>query len=333
MTAKCEKCKRFLPNDATSEICLECQTKAALQNLSEEKGATTATPVSATSLFRFEIPVYVHGQTGGIKTWLRQVEVRLKLAKITGEQEKYEYLVAALPSEIISRVYDLVNTQPAVEPFTSLIKRIESEFQPTESEQIKKLLQGMMIGDKKPTLFLREMRELAKGLVSDTVLRELFLNQLPQSLKDILVVIESASLESLAEAADRGWQSAQASVIASTSVTPAPTQPVEGVEKKIDDLMGKMIEVLNHMSRSDERSFQRRDSRNRSPTPGPYGKNKNYRGRSRSRNRGGKKNPNWTVCWAHHRFGDKARTCENWCERWCERGSNATASSQGNGSG
>lgn len=60
----------------------------------------------------------------------------------------------------------------------------------------------MVIGDKKSSIFLREMKELVKGQVTDVVLRELFLKQLPEGLRKILVVIEFASLDSLAAAAD-----------------------------------------------------------------------------------------------------------------------------------
>lgn len=103
--------------------------------------AETASPSTAASnVFKFEILAYVHSQQGGIRTCLQQVEVRLKLANITGEQEKYEYLIASLPNEIMSRVYDLVNIQPPMRPYTTLVERIENEFQPTESEQIKQLI-------------------------------------------------------------------------------------------------------------------------------------------------------------------------------------------------
>lgn len=203
MMNKCKKCGKFLPADATSELCAPCEVAAATQlakKVAEDNPVPA--PPAAPSVFKLEMPTYVHGQTGGIKTWLGQVEIRLKLAKITGELEKYEYLVAGLPSKILSGIYNLVNVQPASDPYGTLVNRIEAKFQPDFCKQIQKLLQGMVMGDKKPSLFLQDMQQVAGTLVAESVLRELFLYQLPKYLKDILTVIESASLASLAKAAD-----------------------------------------------------------------------------------------------------------------------------------
>ena len=196
---KCTGCGQFLPANATDTTCLKCQTLKKTAEL--VSGLKDSHPTATPRLFKFEMPSYVAGQSGGIKTWLRQVEIRLKLAEVTGELERYEHVVAALPNKILSRVYDLVNNQPANDPYSTLVTRIEAKFQPTESEQIKRLLQGMKIGDRKPTMFLREMQEVAGDLVAKQVLRELFLHQLPKSLREVLTVINTASLESLAKAA------------------------------------------------------------------------------------------------------------------------------------
>lgn len=303
MTEKCSKCGKFVA--AGQSTCESCNTAESSEQSSSKTVVMVLPNASTSSVFRFEIPVFVQGQQGGIQTWLRQVDVRMKLAKITTEQEKYEYLIASLPSEIINCVYDLINQQPAVDPYTTLVRRIESEFQPTEREQVKKLLQGMVMGDKKPSLFLREMRNLAKNQVTDVVLKELFLNQLPENLRNILIVIESASLDSLAEAADRGWDPSRQPVVASAEAAPSHT----GTEQRMNELMGKMVEVLDRISRRDDQGRSKR--RDRSQTPG--GK-KGFVEKQRSTSR--KRNPKWKLCRYHYKFGDDARKCEDWCERW-----------------
>lgn len=309
MTSKCKKCGKFLPAEATGDTCVACTTATAVEAVQKMAQTTSegtkSVNTTTSSVFRFEVPTFIEGQQGGIQIWLRQVDVCLKLAKITTEQEKYKYLIASLPSEIINRVFDLINEQPPSNPYTTLVQRIESEFQPTESGQVKKLLQGMIMGDKKPSLFLREMRELAKNQVTDVVLKELFLAQLPEALRRILVVIESASLDSLAAAADRGWESSGLSVIASAEAIPAQS----GTEQRMNELMGKMVEVLDRMSRRDEeRKFTRRD---RSQTPGAR-RDAGRRERSNSR----KRNPKWKLCRYHYKFGENAHRCESWCEKW-----------------
>ena len=138
----------------------------------------------------------------------------------------------------------------------------------------------MTIGDKKPTLFLREMQEVANNLVADQVLRELFLNQLPKSLREVLTVIDTASLESLAKAADRGWSSAQAEAVASATAphTLAPIGQPSNSDKKIEELLGAVKEMMEHFARHDANNATQSQTRRprsragsrtrpRSPTP------------------------------------------------------------------
>lgn len=326
MTDKCTKCKKFITAECKSGICPTCETAIAME-LAESMAKETKTnelpnnntptaPNNSTPVFKFEVPTYIPGQQGGIRTWLRQVEIRLKLAKILTEEQRYEYLVASLPGEIVSRVYDLIIKQPSQNPYTTLVKRIQEEFQPTETEEIQKLLKGLTRGDKKPSLFLRDMRDLAKDRVGEAVLKELFLAQLPETLRKILVVIESASLETLAAAADRGWESSGLTEIASLAqnqpctngTQPSNTQHDSGGQ--MTEVMSRMVEVLDRFSR---RESSRSPNWRRSRSQTPKGRSNSPR-RPRSNSRG--RNPKWKLCRYHFKFGDEARKCESWCERW-----------------
>ena len=74
--------------------------------------------------------------------------------------------------------------------------------------------------------FLREMRELARDKVNDTVLKELFLAQLPKSVAEILDIVEAKDLDSMAKGADRGVTRVEGEVAtASASSTPINTAP------------------------------------------------------------------------------------------------------------
>jgi len=133
MTEKCPKCGKFMNAEGS---CTSCSVP--------------------TPQFRFEVPAYSVGQQGGIRTWIKQVEVRLRLANVTTEKDKYEHLVAALSPDITEKTYDLIINEPATNQYTTLIHRIESEFEPSESDQIKRLLKGISRGDGKPSVFFFE---------------------------------------------------------------------------------------------------------------------------------------------------------------------------------
>lgn len=314
MTSKCKNCGKFLPADATDDTCVACATAAAIEAAQKvaqsTANATSAVGAQSTSVFKFEVPPYHAGQCGGIQTWLRQVEIRMKLAKITSELEKYEYLVASLPVDIISRVHDLIDNQPTLNPYSVLVERIRTEFQPSDAEQIQRLLGGMKRGDKKPSHFLREMRDLARDRLSDIVLKELFLAQLPESITEILSVVEPKDLDSAAAGADRVWERERRDGVAATGIQQGSVKAPSETDTKIDALMGKMVEVLDHLSKRNNRESDPRSSRNRATADQANSH------RARNRSRSARRNPNWKLCQAHFKYGDKARTCKNWCERW-----------------
>ncbi len=81
------------------------QKSYASKGPAEEKG-TSKVPVmaGATAFVKVKFPPYTVGQQRGIQTWLKQVDICLRLANIKEEKEKYEHLVAA-PSNRNCRPY------------------------------------------------------------------------------------------------------------------------------------------------------------------------------------------------------------------------------------
>lgn len=266
---------------------------------------------------RIELPQFDPDSPGGIGVWLKQVDVRLKIGGRTSEQDKYDFIVAALPTDIANRVYDLITNEPTVDPYTTLTNRIKEEFQPSEAERVKKLLRGLQRGSKKPSVFLREMRSLAGSHVGDGVLRELFLAQLPPSIADILTVMNSSDLQELAVGADKAWErEEQRSSVAAAALAPTPPCS-ENLPSSSGDLVNRLVERLEAaiLSRNPQSNRRQHSTERRSRTP--------YRGRRDSTPHGSKqrssskpRNPAWKRCRDHWKYGENARRCTQWCELW-----------------
>ena len=64
------------------------------------------------------------------------------------------------------------------------------------------ILKGEVLTDGKPSLFLCRMRNLNDGTCSDTVIRSIFLEQLPSQTRAILTSTKIDDLQELAELAD-----------------------------------------------------------------------------------------------------------------------------------
>ncbi|XP_046802054.1 uncharacterized protein LOC124418764 [Lucilia cuprina] len=168
-------------------------------------------------------------------------------------------------------------------------------FGESDESRIRKLLHGQSLGDNKPTQFLQKLKNLASGHVGDTVLKSIFLEQMPDQIRTILSVTD-CSIQVLAEQADKIFEvlkppnvceiknQAEASLpqsIISEITLRQLSEQIKALESKIEKLQGKRNRSLSR----DSTSF------------------KSNRSDSRSRK--------W--CWYHRRFGERSTKCTSPC--------------------
>ncbi|GFT48956.1 uncharacterized protein NPIL_163831 [Nephila pilipes] len=132
-------------------------------------------------------PLWKHN----IKLWFLQAETNFELSGITNDVTKYNNVLAAIDSEILSVVSDLLFDPPHVD---RLGKSTDSESRKLPSE--------LQLGDDKPSHAQRKMKELAGTALNDDFLRNLWLQRLPVEIKTILSV-SSEKLENLAKLTDK----------------------------------------------------------------------------------------------------------------------------------
>ncbi|GFS63826.1 transposon Tf2-9 polyprotein [Trichonephila clavipes] len=124
-------------------------------------------------------------------------------AIITDSRTKFNY-IANLPPESSTIIRDVIMNPDPAEPYekarTKLIKRSgESSHQ-----EIRKLLIGEELGDRRPSELLCVMRRRAEShQVPDDLMLELFQQHLPTHVQSILAAISPLTLEKAAEVADR----------------------------------------------------------------------------------------------------------------------------------
>lgn len=149
------------------------------------------------------------------------------------------------------------------------------------------LLEATELGDKAPSVLLREMRTLAGTNVTDNMLRTLWVQRLPTRIQELLTVLDDVSLDKLAACADkahdrRGGQGVIA--IADTS----PPNKFQTLNDQISELAKSVAAIGKRRSRS--------------------------KSRGRSHTRSGSRHRNKTIeqpatCYYHRRFKEKAWKC------------------------
>ena len=133
--------------------------------------------------------------------WFFQIEAQFRLEGIRSETVKFNTLVANLDTKYLEHIWDIIGSD-VTDKYEASKKRLLNIFQESDDRQLKKLLTGLELGDMLPSQLFRKMKALAGTEITEKVLRALWLDKLPSSMKDILSVCDG-NLDKLVVVADK----------------------------------------------------------------------------------------------------------------------------------
>ncbi|KAG8173367.1 hypothetical protein JTE90_021753, partial [Oedothorax gibbosus] len=123
---------------------------------------------------------------------------------VTESKTKYNYCVAHLPPETASLVRDILLSPATDDPYKTLKEALIDRSGESGHQEIRRLLQGEHIGDRRPTELLRVMkRRAAAHQVPDKLMLELFLQHHPSHVQTVLAAVTPLTLDKAAEIAER----------------------------------------------------------------------------------------------------------------------------------
>lgn len=244
--------------------------------------------------------------------WFAQVEAQFSTAKITGQLTKFHQVIAVLSPEVATEVRDLILTPPNQNPYDTLKAELVRRTSISEQRRLQQLLTTEELGDKTPSQMLRRLQQLlgdSPTTFDPSLLRELFLQRLPATVRMVLAPTTNITIEALAQLADRVVEVASPAIstVATDSLAVSRSQQENSDTRKslVPDVIEDMRMQINQlttqvaalMTTAPSRSRQR--SRSRSSQFG------------RSPPRPGSPPPG--ICWYHWKFGNKAQKCRAPC--------------------
>nr|XP_042894939.1 uncharacterized protein LOC122268758 [Parasteatoda tepidariorum] len=225
--------------------------------------------------------------------WFSRVESQFITAGITQDSTKYHTIVASIETDILSQVSDIITSPPVRNMYDSLKQRLIEIFSISEERRLKKLLQDIALGDRRPSALLRQMKDLAGDRVGDALLKSLWLQRLPTQMQAIL----STSSDPLNKLAT--MENKIADVTFSNEIFPASSGTkqkvpndgeysniIESLQAQVCELNKKLDKVLRFRGRSSDKNMNK------------------HRNRSTSKNR---------LCWYHFRFRERVNKCIQPC--------------------
>ncbi|XP_011634814.1 uncharacterized protein LOC105425653 [Pogonomyrmex barbatus] len=112
-------------------------------------------------------------------------------------------LAANADTAILPHIKDLIMNPPSNNKYDALKERVLNIFSVSQSAKLRQLLKGQVLGDKKPSHFLLKLKNLAGDQVTDSILKTLFMEQLPENYRIILATIDEPDLDKFATIADK----------------------------------------------------------------------------------------------------------------------------------
>ncbi|KAJ8033005.1 hypothetical protein HOLleu_23119 [Holothuria leucospilota] len=234
--------------------------------------------------------------------WFAQVEAQFETRGITSQSTKYAYVVASLSPEFAQEIRELLINPPQQHPYDTIKQELIKRTSESEQKRLQKLLISEELGDKKPSQLLRRMKQLlGDSTIEDNILRQLFLQRMPQNVQLILAsTADTINLEELALIADRIIEQSNVPMVAGTTHAPPPPTPsgaTSGLEHRLSTLEAQLSALVNQLQATNIGQSQRR-GRPRSKRGG-YGRGR-FRNRSRSRS---PYREDCGLCFYHWRYG------------------------------
>ncbi|GFR05232.1 uncharacterized protein TNCT_356151 [Trichonephila clavata] len=134
--------------------------------------------------------------------WFVQLEAQFALAGITADDTKFNHVISAIDSDILNCVCDIILKPPDADKYSTLKNRLIELHSESEASKIRTMLQGLELGDQRPSQLLARMKALAGDTVGEPLLRSLWLGRLPNNTQTILTALKE-DLAGLASVADK----------------------------------------------------------------------------------------------------------------------------------
>ena len=88
------------------------------------------------------------------EVWFAQAEAQLSLRKITADDTKYYFILAALNQRTATRLLDLISHPPADDKYKALKTRLIDMFGLSERDRASRFLHFRELGDTKPSVLM-----------------------------------------------------------------------------------------------------------------------------------------------------------------------------------
>ncbi|CAB3380152.1 Hypothetical predicted protein [Cloeon dipterum] len=254
-----------------------------------------------------------------VEAWFERVDAFFTIRRIKTDATRVAWIKQHLPEDVYIQTRDIFRDAPEDDQYNFVRNAILKRLGPTKDQKLQQLLAKEEMGDEKPSVYLRKLQHLAGKDGTDDMVRNIWMGQLPDSIRKLLAAHGDRTLDRQAEIADdiQNVMGKRRSTFSATTSRARDDsredfcRKIEKNQRDFQNMMFGMLESIQDLALSMKK-------RGRSPirrsdhSDDKDGKKDNYQrkqSRSKSRHRFNKDG----TCYFHGKFGGNARKCVEGC--------------------
>ncbi|XP_029055268.2 uncharacterized protein LOC114882556 [Osmia bicornis bicornis] len=237
------------------------------------------------------------------RLWFIMLEREFIAYNVRADAVKSSAVVRNLDQDTMKIVLDVIEAPPEKSTYNDIKQALIERLSKSDEANLRRLLSGLELGDRKPSELLREMKQLAGASVGEDALRTLWMQRLPTRVQEVLTIIDDAGLERLTKVADKTMERSAVEMAAITERTHANRDAMADTRDAGPTWQdGDLAAITKRLSRIEARLTKRDRSSSR---------HRFYRQRrSNSRDNNAERNG---LCYYHHKFAEESWKCRKPC--------------------
>ncbi|XP_076764838.1 uncharacterized protein LOC143431786 [Xylocopa sonorina] len=261
-----------------------------------KKVAETTQEIQASEFRNVKLPTFWKEEP---RLWFTMLEREFAAYNIKADAVKSSVVVRNLDQATMKIILDVIEAPPEKSTYEDIKQALIERMAKSEEANLRKLISGIELGNRKPLELLREMKQLAGKSVTESATRTMWIQRLPTRTQEILALLEETPMEKIAKIANKSREWSEPPQMAAISDA---TQPRKEATPSAQN--GDLAAITKRLARIETQLARR----HRSPQRYEHAR-RWYRQRSNSKSQERKNG----FCYYHNRFKGNSNRCRPPC--------------------
>ena len=149
-----------------------------------------------------QLPVFTRSSP---KSWFTIIEANFHVRGVSTPDTKYWHAVSKLDADTLEEIQEFLATDRGKDPYQELKEHLCEVFEPTQQQKLDQFLSTTVMGEKRPSAFLRELERMVAGIPVSQIVRRVFTRSLLPRIATAIAGNTNSTIKEIGKAADQAW--------------------------------------------------------------------------------------------------------------------------------